>query len=114
MSECRFKCTYIVAERNEVDALVVSEESQSLVQTPILVGARVLRRDQVEIGHLELVESIVIAHLREEVLQVLGSVVFNFDREEFALSVVPERGDSPLFPDSIFLDLALGAAERLK
>ena len=55
--------TYIIAERNQVLARVISEESQGLVQTSVLVGAGVLGRDQVLVRQLQLVESTFFTHL---------------------------------------------------
>ena len=55
--------TYIIAERDQVLARVISEESQGLVQTSVLVGAGVLGRDQVLVRQLQLIESTFFTHL---------------------------------------------------
>lgn len=65
--------------------MVIGEESEGLVKTTIFVGARVLGRDQIEVGHLKLVEGAFIAHLRKELLQVLRFVILDLNREKFAL-----------------------------
>ena len=57
--------TYIIAERDKAFAGVVGIKSECLIKTSLLVGAGILRSDQIEIGQLKLIDRLLVAHLRE-------------------------------------------------
>ena len=67
--------TYIIAERNKSFAGVVGIKSECLVEASLLVGAGVLGGDQLKVWQLQLVKCLLVAHLREQVLKVLGIVI---------------------------------------
>ena len=106
--------TYIVGEGDEALARVVSVESECFVEATFFVSASILRGNEVEVGELQLVQSLFIAHRVEQVLKVSRLLVDNFDRDQLVLSIVPHRGDAAFLPLSITNDSFCRAAESVE